>query len=453
MMRHPRSDAVRRIWIGAVVLVTCVSSGIASEAQPTLTVVTARDEPGDSGGKVIVEWVASELRPAKWLVERFLDGAEARAEVRRVRVATAGDTLQTTLRTETERRSLKNPDAEAWRVATDAATAAAALIADAPEGMWKSVAKVDGDKSRTIVQDVPDGVDSRFRVVALADNGARGTELEASKPARAEMNEWFTARTWFFLIFIALCATILISIAQARGGRPARIRRIAGLDAVDEAIGRATEMGRPVLFIPGIQDMDNVSTVAGVTVLARVAKTAAEYDARIEVPTARSLVMTACRDVVQAAYLAAGRSDAYNPDLINYITDEQFGYVAWVAGRMRREKPATCIYMGQFYAESLLLAENGNEIGAIQIAGTAETSQLPFFVAACDYTLIGEEFFAASAYLSGEQTQLGSLRGQDIGKALTALILVIGVALASMATFSHSMKLAADYLREVVLKG
>jgi hypothetical protein len=85
--------------------------------------------------------------------------------------------------------------------------------------------------------------------------------------------------------------------------------------------------------------------------------------------------------------------------------------------------------MGAFYAESLLLAENGNSIGAIQIAGTAEPSQLPFFVAACDYTLIGEEFFAASAYLSGERDQLGSIKGQDIGKLLVAAVIVIGCVL------------------------
>ena len=74
-----------------------------------------------------------------------------------------------------------------------------------------------------------------------------------------------------------------------------------------------------------------------------------------------------------------------------------------------------------------ILAETGNSIGAIQIAGTAESSQLPFFVAACDYTLIGEELFAASAYLSRQPDQLGSLKGQDAGKLLVAAGIVIGV--------------------------
>lgn len=238
------------------------------------------------------------------------------------------------------------------------------------------------------------------------------------------------------VVLAATCACILASMMAARAGRVPKIRRITGLEAVEEAVGRATEMGRPILFVPGIQDMDNPMTVAGITVLSRVAGTAARYDATLDVPVSRSLVMQAARESVQAAALQTGQPDWYDPERIRYITDEQFGYAAYAAGAMARDKPAACFYMGCFFAESLILAENGNAIGAIQIAGTAETAQLPFFVASCDYTLIGEEFFAASAYLSGAPDQLGTLRGQDIVKALIALVLVFGVVMATTDAFS-----------------
>ena len=72
----------------------------------------------------------------------------------------------------------------------------------------------------------------------------------------------------------------------------------------------------------------------------------------------------------------------------------------------------------KFFAESLLLAETGNSIGAIQIAGTGMASQIPFFITACDYTLIGEEFLTASAILSNRKDLIGSIRGQDVIKVL-----------------------------------
>ena len=262
--------------------------------------------------------------------------------------------------------------------------------------------------------------------LALADDAA---------PAASEA-VFRSDRLPLLVALLVVSGAVFGAILLARSGRPLRIRRLAALEAVDEAIGRATEMGRSVLFVPGIQDMTDIQTVAGVTILGRVAKTAAEYDAKLEVPTCRSIVMTAARDAVQAAHFEAGRPETYNEGNITYLTDEQFGYVAAVTGSMVRDKPAACFYMGAFYAESLLFAENGNSIGAIQIAGTAEPSQLPFFVAACDYTLIGEEFFAASAYLSGERDQLGSIKGQDFGKLLAAAAIVIGCLLATVAVFA-----------------
>jgi hypothetical protein len=280
---------------------------------------------------------------------------------------------------------------------------------------------------------------------AMADQAAGSTEEVATAAATGVAESMFNeSRLPLLAWIVGIGAATAIFVVRARMGKPPTIRRIAALEAVDEAIGRATEMGRPVLFIPGIQDMDNIQTVAGVTMLARVARTAAEYDAVVEAPVSRSLVMEAAREAVQASCLAAGRPDAYQPDRINYITDEQFGYVAHVGGKMVRERPAACFYMGCFFAESLIFAESGNAIGAIQIAGTAESSQLPFFVAACDYTLIGEEFFAASAYLSGAPDQLGTLQAQDSGKVAVITFIVIGTVAATIAALAPSMETAAD---------
>jgi len=280
-----------------------------------------------------------------------------------------------------------------------------------------------------------------FRVVAVGPDDAESAYATAG-PAVAGM-QWFDGeRFWLAIITTLLCGAVIYWISHARKGKPLKIRKIAGLEVVDEAVGRATEMGRSCMFIPGIQDMNDIQTIAGLTILARVSRTAAEYDAAVEVPTSKSLVMTAARETVQAAFLTAGRPDAYREDLVYYVTDEQFGYVAYLTGMMVREKPAACFYFGSFFAESLILAETGNAIGAIQVAGTAQPAQLPFFVAACDYTLIGEEFFAASAYLSGEPEQLGSLKGQDVGKLLVGVLLVFGCAVATAAAIAQ----AADFM-------
>ncbi len=246
-------------------------------------------------------------------------------------------------------------------------------------------------------------------------------------------SEWINYnKKYLFLMVMIISGAIMYFIVSAKRGKELFVRKIAGLEAIDEAVGRATEMGRPIMYIPGIQDMDDVQTIASLTILGRITRTIAEYDSKIFMPVARSLVMTAARETIKASYQAASRPDSYSDDMVNYITDEQFGYVAHVNGLMVREKPATVFLLGAFFAESLILAETGNSIGAIQIAGTARPAQLPFFIAACDFTLIGEELFAASAYLSGEPMQLGSLKGQDVGKAIAMFFVLLGVLAATV---------------------
>jgi len=232
-------------------------------------------------------------------------------------------------------------------------------------------------------------------------------------------------RVVMFISIVLIGATLLYNIRMAERGEEFYLRPIPGLKAVEEAVGRSTEMGKPVLYVPGIMDMDQVETVAGVIVLGHVAKMTARYETSLNVPVSRSIVMKAARETCRESYMLEGRPDMFHDDMVHYLTDDQFAYAAGVNGIMVREKPAACLYMGKFYAESLILAETGNSIGAIQIAGTASQAQIPFFVTACDYTLIGEEFFAASAYLSQKPELIGGVRGQDMVKVGVITIIIL----------------------------
>ena len=247
---------------------------------------------------------------------------------------------------------------------------------------------------------------------------------------------WFAGHPYFnhdrivmFIAIVAMAATLLYFIRMAERGEDFYLRPIPGLKAVEEAVGRSTEMGKPVLYVPGIMDMDQVETVAGVIVLGHVSKMTARYETSLNVPVSRSIVMKAAREACRESYMMEGRPDMFHDDMVHYLTDDQFAYAAGVNGIMVREKPAACMYMGKFYAESLILAETGNSIGAIQIAGTASQAQIPFFVTACDYTLIGEEFFAASAYLSKKPELVGGVKGQDMIKAAVITLIVVSVVL------------------------
>jgi hypothetical protein len=244
----------------------------------------------------------------------------------------------------------------------------------------------------------------------------------------------WTALPWNLAVILGLAvAAVLWGARRARRRGPPPRRRIAGLAAIEDAVGAATEQGRPVFYVAGTQDLDDVQTVASLGILGAVGEMTARHGCELVMPTDRSLVMAAGREVLRDSYTRVGRPDAYVPDMVGYVSDDQFGFAARVDGMIMRRRPAAVLLQGAFYAESLLLAEAGAQAGAIQVAGTAMSHQLPFLVAACDHVLIGEEFFAAEAYLSGDDERLGILHGQDIVKNAAIGVVLGGALLVTLA--------------------
>lgn len=279
---------------------------------------------------------------------------------------------------------------------------------------------------------VKDGVAYYYRLRPTGLDGGSGEPTAAVGPVSSK-GQWFDRRkASTLLLTFVFCLTVVLLIRAARRGKTFYIRPIPGLSAVDEAIGRATEMGRPILFVPGLGVSSEVSTLAAFTLLGRVAKKTGEYQTQVIVPCYDPIVMTICQEIVKSSYLDAGRPELYRENDVFFVTQDQFSYTAAVNGIMLRDRPATNFYIGKFYAESLVLAETGSLAGSIQIAGTDEMVQIPFFVAACDYTLIGEELYASSAYLSQEPPLLGTLKAQDYGKAIGAIAMVVGAIMALM---------------------
>jgi hypothetical protein len=315
-----------------------------------------------------------------------------------------------------------------------------APAADAPDMEWTQVGSVprgtttytheaeeESFEGQPNPKYVPTGEPRYFRIRGRAADGRVSAWSGVASGTAA--GNWFHRGKVNVLLAVILFAIATVGyIRSGRGGKKLFIRPIPGISAVDEAIGRATEMGRPILFVLGTGTAGDIATIAGYTILARVARRTAEYQTPILVPVNDPVMMAMAQETVREAYLQAGRPDLYRPENVFYISAMQFPYVAAVNGLMLRERTATNFYMGVFHAESLLLAEAGSITGSIQISGTDQVAQIPFFVAATDYTLIGEELYAASAYLSQDPVLLGPLKAQDLAKLVILALLVLGVA-------------------------
>jgi hypothetical protein len=311
-----------------------------------------------------------------------------------------------------------------WQLSSDDAIIEGYEVYRSEEDREYELVGFVGSSRARYEDDTEDGTSYRYKVAALLSNERSFSEPSApvtSKP------HWFDTGALNLLIgMIVFCTIILYYIYQAKRGKKLFIRKISGLDAVDEAVGRATEMGKPILYCMGIGLVDYIATIASFNILGEIAKKTGQYETPLIVPTSDPVVYTVAREIVKESYTTIGRPDLFDTDRVYFVTDSQFAFAAAVDGVMLREKPAANFFIGYFKAESLILAETGASTGAIQIAGTDQITQLPFFVTACDFTLIGEELYAASAYISKEPLLLGAIKGEDLGKVV--ILSVLGIA-------------------------
>lgn len=236
-----------------------------------------------------------------------------------------------------------------------------------------------------------------------------------------------------------LLIIVLIAIYEASriaSKRNLKTRGIPGLERVDEWIKEAGKLNRSVFFTPGTGSVTYPDTLAGLALLDYVAKHCVEHDVRLIVGIADLNVQQVAEDIVKSAYTKAGKGKEFSADTVRYISGRQFAYAAGVMGILRRERPAVNFFVGDFSAEALEIAEAGRTEAIAQFGGTSNVDQLPFFMATCDQTLIGEELYTAQGYLSEDPEAMSTLVGPDAGKILAILLILLG---AFLITFGNSI--------------
>ena len=240
-----------------------------------------------------------------------------------------------------------------------------------------------------------------------------------------------------FIVILASLVVVYASIKRAETKLP-NIRKIPALDALDEAVGRAAETGRPIVFTQGsggtgaISDPEQGPQItAGLSCLSHLAERTAQLGPRLICCVGQSDAYIPTTEIVREAYIGAGVPEDFKTEDVRFLGSGN-AYAFATVDVIRTEKAAATVIIGPFYNESLTFLFHSSDVGALMIGGTAHTHQLPFFAAVCDYTMIGEEIYAASAYLSKLPSEAGSLVGEDLMKGATAALIIIAILAATI---------------------
>jgi hypothetical protein len=232
-----------------------------------------------------------------------------------------------------------------------------------------------------------------------------------------------------FLVLVVFMGYFWYAANQFKKTGKFSIRHLAALDTLEEAVGRSTEMGRPVHWSFGAYMQVDAQIFAGFAILGHLARLCARYGTRCIVSIYWPEIVPMCEEIVHNAFVAEGKPEEYRPDDIRFWGGS---HNQAMIGTIAREKPGGNFIIGNLGHESVLSLEAGARVGAIQVGGTMNTHQLPFIAAGCDSIFIGAEMFAAGAQIKSTPVNVASVMAEEIIKEAALVLMIIGSVMVTM---------------------
>ena len=237
------------------------------------------------------------------------------------------------------------------------------------------------------------------------------------------------------LIVLFSVPLLFYALSRIRAGHKPHLRPLSAFDALSGMSGRAAESGRILhvgLGTGGISGPDTAISLAGLTALENLADQAVASQSRLVVTVADPTLLPAAQEVLRRAYARQGRSDDLSPSQVRLLAPDSTAYAAGIMGILEGEDPLANVTIGAFGDEYLLIGETGVKKDLDQVAGTDDPAALAFMYTTTNDTLIGEEIFAADAYLRGSAESVAGLIVQDWWRYLVVLVIVVGVLLETL---------------------
>lgn len=237
-------------------------------------------------------------------------------------------------------------------------------------------------------------------------------------------------------VVVGLAGTVLLFwfIRRHKAGWYVGSRPITAYKAMRAQSDKAVETGRGIHMSLGRADLGgqgNPASLAALEALDVMAKAGARSDSSPLTTVGDGALLLAAQDSLRAAHEDAGRALVYRSDMAHFISGRDFAmsYAAGVSDELNRGDLGSSILLGRFGSEVAIMAEAGDRQGLAQVIGSDDPQAMAIGAAVTDKVLIGEELFAAGAYLRPEPAFLASLQLQDVLRVAATVIILLAALL------------------------
>jgi hypothetical protein len=237
------------------------------------------------------------------------------------------------------------------------------------------------------------------------------------------------------LALVSLAALLLLGLSLLKRKSPPKLRPVPALTRLYRLIGLSVEDGTRLFVALGRASLLSPrggAPLAGLAMLRHLAERTAQSDRPPVAGAGEASLALLAQDTLQAAYKAAAAGELYQPTSGRLLGMTAFSAAAGGMPVMRLEQVSTAVLAGDFGAEAALLADAADRENVSTVGGTGDlTGQAALFASAGE-ALIGEELFAAGAYLGAGPAHTASLTVQDVLRWLLILSLLGGALLKLM---------------------
>jgi hypothetical protein len=231
---------------------------------------------------------------------------------------------------------------------------------------------------------------------------------------------------------LAVAAILLLVFTLIRRRSPGIFRDIEAYKRLNRAVGHAVEDGTRLHISIGRGNLFTQrggSALAGLAMIRRLSERTSLSDNPPIVTSGDASLAILSQDTLQSGYRAAGAEEQYRFTTGRLTGLTPFAFAAGTLPIMRDENVSTNVVIGDLGAESALLVESADREDLDLIAASDNLSAQSVFFAASQDPLIGEELFAAGAYVGAGASHEASLQVQDVLRWLVILA-ILGGALA-----------------------
>ena len=233
------------------------------------------------------------------------------------------------------------------------------------------------------------------------------------------------------LIFVPLFVALSL---RAKGGRRIPLRPIAAYSRLQTLVSQGAESGEPIHVAMGVGRLGTDATLEslmGLTMFDYVARRASAANQPALGTVGDATLLPAAQAILQQAREDAGHGERYTGREVQFYGPDPLAYSAGAYAAVTRQRPRGNALLGRFGAEGLWLAESAAGLGMTRLGGATDPSSAALLTISVDNPLVGEEVFAAGAYLH-RPSHLGSLATQDIFRVVAILSIILGVILTSL---------------------